>query len=181
MGVSPHTLEQLKCLRETTFPKWEFAGWVQRHEMPAHPAWGWADQTCQMGNGRGSGGREQQLCRLCEIAFVSALISYRFRESPTKLLLFWTPGSGDIIQLLSTTSVRTGHLGELSCPSWLTEPPSPNPVLLDKADIPTRQRAAAGSGEAGWCCPGDLIISDCAWTWPVGSIGRVLWQSYRII
>lgn len=116
-----------------------------------------------------------------KLLLFQTMISYRFRESPTKLLLFWTPGSGDIIQFLSIASVWTRHLGELSCSSWPAEPPSPNPVLVAKAKGPTRQRAEAGSGEAGMMQSKRSHHFRLRQTWPVGNTGRVLWQSHRII
>lgn len=53
-GVSPHTLEQLKCLRKTTFPKWEFPGWLGDPKGPQSPCTpvGWLTR-CRRGGGEG--------------------------------------------------------------------------------------------------------------------------------
>lgn len=65
--VSPHTLEQLKCLRKTTFPKREFPGWVgDTKHPPNHHAPGWADSP----DGEGEMGKRgaSSICWLHEMA-----------------------------------------------------------------------------------------------------------------
>lgn len=137
-----------------------------------------AQSPCMRVSGRarwrmeGEMGERRNHCTcLVKLLLFQTLISYRFRESPTKLLLFWTPGSGDMIQILNTTSVWTRHLGDLRCASW------PQSFLVQIQFLWPKQKApkdsewqGQGLGKQDRSSLGDRITSDCAPTWPLGAL-----------